>query len=49
MLEKGDVVLLCHTDEGTPFNPPPVNAEWSERFKSEDFDVVDMVSDSESD
>ena len=30
-------------------NPRPMNSEWREKFKSEDYDVVDMVSDSESD
>ena len=49
MLKKVDVVLLCHTDYETPFNPRPMNSEWREKFKSEDYDVVDMVSDSESD
>jgi hypothetical protein len=49
MLKKVDVVLLCHIDYETPFNPRPMNSEWREKFKSEDCDVIDMVSDSKSD
>jgi hypothetical protein len=47
MLESADVVLQRQLIGAAPMQPPGPNAEWLRKFRSEDFDVVDVVSDEE--
>lgn len=48
MLEDVDVVLQRQIIGAIPMQPSPMNFEWRHKFKSEDYDVVDVVSDEES-
>jgi hypothetical protein len=48
MLEEVDVVLQRQKIGAMPMQPPPMNLEWRQKFKSEDYDVVDVVSDEEN-
>ena len=48
MLGEVDVVLQRQVIAAIPMQPPPINLEWRQKFKSEDYDVVNVVSDAES-
>jgi hypothetical protein len=45
MLEEADVVLQRLLIGAAPMQPPPMNLEWKQKFRSEDYDVVDVISD----